>query len=202
LQFAVSICSITKPIITSRFRSRPSVLILPSSRILDCRGRILAASYISDTIFAEPRAIADIKKTAEDLAGIIDIGPIEISKAILTARNAGYAPIVADIKLTDIQRKQISSLQGIGVESKWERYYPLGGAAAHSVGFIGTEGQGLAGLELQYDKILRGTFGISTFFSDSARRPVGLKSFGGFAQDGSDIVLTLRNLHIRPLKIR
>ncbi|MBU1260140.1 MAG: penicillin-binding protein 2 [Planctomycetes bacterium] len=159
--------------------------------ILDCRGRTLAASYVSDTVFAEPRAIADIKKTAEDLAGIINITPIEISKTVLTARNAGYAPIVSDIRLTDAQRKQVSSLQGIGIESKWKRYYPLGAAAAHSVGFIGTDGQGLAGLELQYDKILRGAFGISTFFSDAARRPVGLKSFGAFAQDGSDIVLTL-----------
>jgi cell division protein FtsI (penicillin-binding protein 3) len=159
--------------------------------ILDCRGRTLAASYVSDTIFAEPRAIADLKKTAEDLADIINISPLEITKTILTARNAGYAPIIKDIRLTDDQRKRITSLRGIGIESKWQRYYPLGAAAAHSVGFIGTDGQGLAGLELQYDKILRGTFGIGSFFSDSARRPVGLKSFGGFAKDGSDIVLTL-----------
>jgi cell division protein FtsI (penicillin-binding protein 3) len=160
--------------------------------ILDCRGRILAASYVSDTIFAEPRMVDDIKKTAEVLAGIIDAaGPREISKAILTTRNAGYAPIITDIRLTDAQRKQISSLQGIGIESKWKRYYPLGSAAAHAIGFIGTDEQGLAGLELQYDKILRGTFGSSSFFSDSARRPVKLKSFGDFAQDGSDIVLTL-----------
>jgi len=160
--------------------------------ILDCRGRILAASYVSDTIFAEPRAIADIKQTAQTLADIIgSSGPIEISKAILTTRNEGYAPIITDIKLTNVQRKQIQALDGIGIESRWKRYYPLGGAAVHAVGFIGTDGQGLSGLELQYDKILKGTFGSSTFFSDAARRPVKLKSFGGFAQDGCDVVLTL-----------
>ncbi len=159
--------------------------------ILDCRGRILAASFVADTVFVEPRAVGDIKTTAHALAGIIDLSETEISKIILTARNIGYAPILADVKLTDTQRKQIQALPGIGIESKWERYYPMGGAAVHAVGFVGTDGQGLAGLELQCNKILKGTFGGSTFFSDAARRPIKLRSFGGFAQDGCDIVLTL-----------
>jgi cell division protein FtsI/penicillin-binding protein 2 len=174
-------------------RSQQSNFIEQPKRgaILDCRGRILAASYVSDTIFVEPRAIGDIKTTAKELAAIIDLSANEITKTILTARNAGYAPIIADIRLTDQQRKQIQKIDGIGIDSKWKRYYPMGNAAVHAVGFIGTDGKGLSGLELEYDKILRGTFGGSTFFSDAARRPVSLERFGGSAQDGCDVVLTL-----------
>lgn len=160
--------------------------------ILDCRGRILAASYICDSIFAEPRAIADIKKTAQTLSDIIGLSsPTEICKTILTARNEGYVPVYTDIRLNDSQRKEIQSLAGIGIESKWKRYYPLANEAVHALGFIGTDGKGLAGLELQYDKILKGSTGGSSFFADAARRPVKLKSFEGFAQDGCDVVLTL-----------
>ena len=159
--------------------------------ILDCRGRILAASYKVDTVFAEPRAIGDLKKTADSLSAIVGIGPIEISKLILTGRNQGYVPIVIDAKLTDEQRKQILKLSGIGIESRWKRLYPLASAAAHVVGFVGTDEQGLAGLELKYDKPLSGFVGRSTFFADAARRPVRLGQCESFSQDGADIILTV-----------
>jgi cell division protein FtsI/penicillin-binding protein 2 len=174
-------------------RSQQSNFIEQPKRgaILDCRGRILAASYVSDTIFVEPRAVGDIKTTAKELAAIIDLSATEITKTILTARNTGYAPIIADIRLTNEQRKRIQKIEGIGIESKWKRYYPMGNAAVHAVGFIGTDGKGMSGLELECDKMLRGTFGGSTFFSDAARRPISLERFGGSAQDGCDVVLTL-----------
>jgi cell division protein FtsI/penicillin-binding protein 2 len=174
-------------------RSQQSNFIEQPKRgaILDCRGRILAASYVADTIFVEPRAVGDIKAAAKELAGIIDLSATEISKTILTARNSGYAPIIADIRLTNEQRKRIQKIEGIGIESKWKRYYPMGNVAVHAVGFIGTDGKGMSGLELEYDKMLRGTFGGSTFFSDAARRPISLEKFGGSAQDGCDVVLSL-----------
>ncbi len=159
--------------------------------ILDCRGRVLAASYKVDTIFAEPRAISDLKKTAQNLSAIIGIGPVEISKLILTGRNQGYVPIVTDAKLNDQQRKEILKLNGIGIESGWKRFYPLGSAAAGVAGFVGTDQQGLGGLELKYDKHLSGSVGRSTFFADAARRPIRLGRCESFAQDGSDIILTI-----------
>lgn len=159
--------------------------------ILDRRGRILAADYKVDTVFAEPRAIGDLKKTAKDLSDIIGIGPVEISKLILTGRNEGYVQIATEVKLNDQQRNQILKLGGIGIESKWKRIYPLGPVAAHVVGFVGTDEEGLAGLELKYNKQLSGSVGRSTFFADAARRPIRLGQCESFAQDGSDIILTI-----------
>ncbi|HAL44594.1 MAG: hypothetical protein A2Y12_08895 [Planctomycetes bacterium GWF2_42_9] len=158
--------------------------------ILDCKGRILAASYVTDIIFAEPRRV-EIKKTAQELSKITDVSANEITKAILTSRNDGYAQVVTDIKLTEEQRKAVHEIDGLGIESRWKRYYPLGRVAAHVVGFTGTDGEGLAGLELKYDKDLKGKMGGGTFFADAARRPVKLNSFEGFAQDGCDVVLTI-----------
>jgi cell division protein FtsI (penicillin-binding protein 3) len=170
----------------SNFLERPR-----RGAILDRRGRILAASYKVDTLFAEPRAITDIKKTAQELSAVIGIGPIEISKLILTGRNQGYIPIITDAKLTDEQRKQILKIDGIGIESGWKRYYPLGSAAVHAIGFVGTDQEGLAGLELKYNKEISGSSGRSIFFSDAARRPVRLGQFESFAEDGSDIITTI-----------
>lgn len=159
--------------------------------VLDRSGRILAASYVSDTVFAEPRSIQDIRKTAKALSEITALNETEISKAILTSRNEGYAPILTDIKLSETERKEVLALDGIGLESRWKRYYPLGEVAAHVVGFTGTDGDGLAGLELGYNDILKGKRGGGTFYADAARRPVKLNSFEGSAQDGCDVVLTI-----------
>jgi cell division protein FtsI/penicillin-binding protein 2 len=158
--------------------------------ILDCCGRILAASYVSDAIFAEPR-IVQTKEAAQTLAQITELNANEITQAILTSRNAGYATIINDIRLTEEDRKQIAKIDGIGIESRWRRFYPLGRVAAHVVGFTGTDGEGLAGLELGYDSVLKGKLGGGTFYADAARRPVKLNSFEGFAQDGCDVVLTI-----------
>ncbi|MCE5340840.1 MAG: penicillin-binding protein 2 [Planctomycetaceae bacterium] len=158
--------------------------------ILDCCGRILAASYVSDSIFAEPR-IVQTKEAAQAISQITGLGANEISQAILTSRNAGYATIINDIRLTEEDRKQIAKIDGIGIESRWRRFYPLGRVAAHVVGFTGTDGEGLAGLELGYDSVLKGKTGGGTFYADAARRPVKINSFEGFAQDGCDVVLTI-----------
>lgn len=174
-------------------RSQKSTFLEKSRRgaILDCRGRILAASYKVDTVFAEPQVIIDLKEIAKKLSEIIGVSPSEISKSVLTSRNTGYAPIISDAKLTDSQRKEILKLHGIGIESKWKRFYPLGSVAAHVIGFIGTDEEGLAGLEMKYNAELSGTAGKSTFFSDAARRPVRLGQCEAFARDGSDMILTL-----------
>ncbi|MDD5135524.1 MAG: hypothetical protein PHP01_08965, partial [Phycisphaerae bacterium] len=128
-------------------RSQKSAFLEKSRRgaILDCRGKILAASYKVDTVFAEPRVITELNKTADSLSEIIGISAAEISRAILTSRNPGYAAILTDAKLSDEQRKQILKIYGIGIESRWKRFYPLGSVGAHVIGFTGTEEQGLAG---------------------------------------------------------
>ena len=61
--------------------------------ILDCRGRVLAASNKVQTIFAEPRVIKDAKSTSSKLAPVVDIGAHIICQTILESRNPGYVKI-------------------------------------------------------------------------------------------------------------
>jgi len=159
--------------------------------ILDCRGRTLAASLRLDTVFAEPRAVVDLKKTSQQLAVILDIDPEQIESKIANSRNPGYVALAKNLSLTDEKRTAIRKIIGLGIAKTWKRYYPLGPAAAHAIGFVGSDGIGLAGIELKYDSLLGGTIGQSTFFADAARRPIGVKHFGSFAVDGPDLVLTI-----------
>lgn len=162
--------------------------------ILDCRGRVLAASRRIETVFAEPRVFKNnthVKDAASALAAIIDMGGHVICKKILESKNPGYVKIKTQLTLTDEQRHKIRKIYGVGIESTWQRCYPLGEAAAHVLGFVGAENTGLGGVELKYDKLLGPAPGQSLFFADSARRPIGLKRQHSMAKDGMDLIVTV-----------
>ena len=80
--------------------------------------------------------------------------------------------------------------------SIWEvdymRVYPMGEVAAQIVGFVNAEGYGAAGIELQYEELLRGTPGISFTERDVAGNiiPAGVQRTIEI-QRGSDIMLTI-----------
>lgn len=157
--------------------------------ILDCRGRVLAASNRIQTIFAEPRVIKDPKDTSTRLAPILDMGAHEICKLITDSKNPGFAKIRVGADAD--QCSAAAKIYGIGVQSGWRRHYPVGSLAAHIVGFTSADNRGLGGIELQYDKELGGSSGQDIFLADAFRRPVRLKQQKGVVTDGVGIILTL-----------
>ena len=157
--------------------------------ILDCRGRVLAASNKIQTIFAEPRIIKRPKSISTKLAPIMDMGAHEICKLITESKNPGFVKIKVGAEPN--QCTAAGKIYGIGVQSDWQRYYPMGPLAAHVVGFTSVDNQGLGGIELQYDKELAGSAGQNTFFADSLRRPIRLKQQSSVLSDGVGIILTL-----------
>jgi cell division protein FtsI/penicillin-binding protein 2 len=157
--------------------------------ILDCRGRVLAASNKTQTVFAEPRVIKDPKETSTRLAPILDMGAHEICRLITDSGNPGFAKIKVGVDAD--QCRAAAKIYGIGIESDWRRYYPVGSLASHIVGFTGADGHGFGGIELQYDKKLGGSSGQDIFFADAARRPVRLKQQNGVVTDGVGIILTI-----------
>jgi len=159
--------------------------------ILDCRGHILATSSMEETVFAEPRAIESLKATTTRLAQILNISQSEVFSRIANSKNPGYVKILPKIILTDQQRSKIRKIRGIGIEPEWQRSYPMSSAAAHVVGFTNIDGKGLAGVELKYDRQLHGKSGQSFFFTDAARRPIGVKQLADQLTDGADVVLTI-----------
>ncbi|MDD5064817.1 MAG: penicillin-binding protein 2 [Phycisphaerae bacterium] len=157
--------------------------------ILDCRGRMLAASNRVQTVFAEPRVIKDPKDASVRLAPILDVGAHEICRLITDSKNPGFAKIRVGADAD--QCKAAAKIYGIGVQSDWRRQYPVGSLAAHVVGFTSADNQGLGGIELQYNKELGGSPGQNIFFADAARRPIRLKQQDSVVSDGVGIILTI-----------
>ncbi|MDD5457942.1 MAG: penicillin-binding protein 2 [Phycisphaerae bacterium] len=158
--------------------------------IVDCRGKILAASNRINTIFVDPSIIEDKKDVSCQLGDILDTGAHIICQDIT---KPGVNPRYVKIRenATDDQCIKASRVYGVGVETKWQRSYPAGRLAAHIVGFSSKDNFGLEGIELQYEDQLKGTPGESVFYVDAARRPIRFKEQKTKPVDGKGLILTI-----------
>jgi cell division protein FtsI/penicillin-binding protein 2 len=157
--------------------------------ILDCRGRVLAASNKVQVVFAEPRAIEDAKTTSSELAPLVDMGAHVICRLILESQNPGFAKIKTTDDVNDYSA--VLRIHGIGIQSSWQRHYPMGRLTANIVGFTSLDNRGLEGIELAYDKALSGSPVRNIFFADVRRRPIRLKEQDGILTNGVGIILTI-----------
>lgn len=157
--------------------------------ILDCRGRVLAASNGIETIFADPREIEDAKETSSELAPIVDMGAHIICQQILESNNPRFAKIknTTDPNESGAARR----IHGIGTYSDWQRHYPMGRLVSTVVGFASADNRGLEGIELKYDTALTGSGARNIFFADVRRRPIRPKEQDGVLTNGVGIILTI-----------
>lgn len=135
--------------------------------ILDCNGDILAESASVWTVVLEPVYFKDDARRAEVAKGLSGILGIEESVLLEKASNTkSYHTIVkrkveSDIKDMIVAFKAEHEITaGIRLIEDYKRYYPNdNNLAAVVLGFTGTDSQGLAGVEKQYDEELTGVPG-------------------------------------------
>lgn len=157
--------------------------------ILDRRGRRLAASNKIQTIFADPLIIKEPKEVSNRLQPILGMGAHKICRLITEARNRRFVKL--KVGADPNQCSEARRIYGIGVQSGWQRHYPMGPLTAHVVGFTSADNRGLAGIELVCEEKLRGSAGQHIFFADAFRRSIQLKEQNSVVHDGASVILTL-----------
>lgn len=157
----------------------------------DARGRILAESVEAESIYADPQAVVDKKRTAAKLAQIPSLGTArEIAKRL--SGNGEFAWVARQVTPQTAAAVRKLSLAGIYLLSEHKRSYPKGHLAANVVGYVGVDGKGLAGIEHSFNDWVRGRSGKITLLRD-ARRGTYLVDRQGVAaaEDGKHVVLTI-----------
>jgi len=158
--------------------------------ILDRSGDPLALSLEGQSVYARPRQIREPERMSRPLAQILGLSPAEVE-----ARLKGPQPFVwlkRQVTPQEAEAIKISDWPGVGVLQEPSRYYPQGRLAGQVVGFVGRDSAGLEGLELHYDRQLRGVAGFSVIERDA----FGRKVLAGGVEDlqvppGADVHLTL-----------
>jgi cell division protein FtsI (penicillin-binding protein 3) len=159
--------------------------------IFDRNGNALALSVPAQTISADPRLIADPAAYAAQLAPIVGVDELE-----LTGRLAqqGQAYVYVARKVDDATVDAVKSLRlpGINFEPESARSYPAGSLAAPVVGFVGTDNDGLGGIESAYESQLAGKPGQVVVELDPQGREIpDTQRRVQQSEPGHDLVLTL-----------
>ncbi len=167
-----------------------NVIDVPGLRgaIYDRRGKELAVSEDAASIFATPYQVEDPARTADKLGGLLDQDPKTVLKA-LTAEG-GFSYIARKVDLGTAKRIAELNLPGIGQAPDTRRVYPQGELATQVVGAVGTDGQGLTGLEQGEDRILHGTDGQRRLVHDALGEPLSLETLRP-TSNGHDVQLTI-----------
>ncbi len=129
---------------------------LPPKRgsIYDRNGHEMAVSVKAWSVYARPSRITNPRKTARQLSRILHKNTRTIY--LLLKKDRKFVWIIRKIPLERAIKIKKLNLDGIGVLSENRRYYPNKEIAAHVIGFVGIDNQGLEGLEKKYDHILKG----------------------------------------------
>jgi cell division protein FtsI (penicillin-binding protein 3) len=159
--------------------------------ILDRNGRDLALSTPAFSLFADPKLIAKRKSVSSKLAKELGVSFENIYSKIKDP-NKRFVWIQRRISKEKADRIKDWDMKGLSFVEEWKRVYPNETLLAPTIGFIGQDGQGLEGLELQFDSVLQGNNKKLNVRRDARGRP--LMSEGMiFADnpDGFDMKLTV-----------
>ncbi len=158
--------------------------------IYDRNGKELAVSSTSETVVAIPLEIEDKEKTADKLASILELDYKTVYQRL--NRDASAVYIKRKVAEGRIERLKELDIAGITYTEESKRYYPKNNLLSNVLGFAGIDSQGLDGLELSYDKYLKGVPGKLAAEKDAAGRtiPEGIKEYIA-PEDGYNIYLTI-----------
>lgn len=171
--------------------------------IYDRNGKSLAISASVDTVSVNPNALRSelnnnpekLQKLAEGLAELLEMDAQDILAVFNKNSRFEYLKRKIDRELGARVRSYVVQEMGVKniyIDEDSKRYYPNGSLASHVLGFTGVDDQGLAGIELKYDSVLKGIPGKIMNEVDVLGRPISFsKERYVKAVDGYDLYLTI-----------
>jgi cell division protein FtsI (penicillin-binding protein 3) len=136
--------------------SEQVTLSAPRGSIVDRQGQALALSAQAFSVYARPARLFKAAGAAERarLAQALGLSPDELAARL--NRPAHFVWLARRIPRAQADQVEALGLDGVGMLGEDKRYYPESNLAAAVVGKAGADDQGLSGLELQYDRLVRG----------------------------------------------
>ncbi len=166
--------------------------------IYDRNGKALAVSATAYKIVLSP-ATTDEEDAELILAKLPELIGVEAEKIEKALARGTYYEVVArrvEQNVADDVRAFVreNGLGGsISIVDDPKRYYPYNDFACHVLGFVGSDNQGLAGLEVMYEDYLRGTDGKIVLATDAVGNDLSLLDYEKYieAVDGYNLNTTL-----------
>ncbi|MBA3891305.1 MAG: penicillin-binding protein 2, partial [Gemmatimonadaceae bacterium] len=175
-------------------RQHNRMITAPAKRgeIVDRNGHVLAYSVDVDSAFADPSEIDDPDEVARRVCEVLDrCGARERQEmAKNLRRDSQFAYLARKMSRDEAQRVRALKLKGVAFLKESRRFYPKKELAAHVLGYVGLDNNGLAGLESTYDAQVRGREG-KVFVQTDARQHAMTSRVDRPATAGASLELTI-----------
>jgi cell division protein FtsI (penicillin-binding protein 3) len=169
--------------------------VAPRRGILyDRNMREMAMTVLVDSIYADPSQIADKQAAARTLAAIVHTDPedaLTTSDQIARQLNDGrnFAWVARRVTPQVDAAVKALNMKGIYFQKEFQRFYPDNQLAAQVLGYVGTDDDGLGGLEEKFDGELHGKPGLMYTAMDARRKVLGSSEHD--PEPGRNLVLTI-----------
>jgi stage V sporulation protein D (sporulation-specific penicillin-binding protein) len=142
----------------------------PRGIIYDRNGVVLAGNEAVCSISVIYSQITEPEKVIENLSEILDIDSEEIRKKVETV--SAREKIKSNVPKETANKIRDLDLDGVMVDEDYKRYYPYGELASAVLGFTGADNQGIIGLEVTYESILKGENGSILTMTDGKGKEI------------------------------
>jgi cell division protein FtsI (penicillin-binding protein 3) len=140
--------------------------------ILDRNGEALAVSTPVDTVWADPRKLAEVPQEFPRLAKALDRDTQWLARRVTSSLDKEFVYLVRHMRPTDAAKVKALGIPGVDTLREYRRYYPAGEVTGHLLGFTNVDDVGQEGLELAYDQWLGGEPGAKRVMRDSLGRTI------------------------------
>lgn len=122
--------------------------------ILDAKGKVLAANKTVCTVSVIHSQIKDPEKVIRLL--VSELGLSEEAVREKVEKNSSIERIRTNVEKETGDAIRKAGLDGVKVDEDYKRYYPYDSLASKVLGFTGGDNQGIIGLEVEYEEVLKG----------------------------------------------
>ena len=159
--------------------------------ILDRASRPLAVSVDAESLYAVPQDVVDAPATAQALARALSLDAAGRREVLARLQQKSKAFVWVQRKLDPGTARRVRELQldGVGFLTEHRRYYPQRELAAHVLGYVGLDNEGMSGVEHALEKDIRGRAAKVVVHTDARRRPVAQTERP--STDGAAVTLTI-----------
>ena len=133
--------------------------------IVDRNGTVIAANRTVCTVSVIHNQVTEPEKVIRELVRILELPEPEVRKKV--EKWSSREIIRTSVEKSVGDQIMNLGLSGVKVDEDYKRYYPYGSLASKVLGFTGADNQGIIGLEVMYERYLKGRDGLILTTSDA-----------------------------------
>ncbi len=158
-------------------------------RVLDRNGKVLASSEDAADVIATPYQVENVGRTALRLHDLLGVPTTDLVSK-LGDRSSGFEYLARKVDASTAARVDKLDMAGVSTVPTSRRIYPQGELASQVIGAVGTDNQGLTGLEHSENDVLGGANGEQDVVHDALGQPLRMETVKP-ASVGEDVQTTI-----------